>query len=167
MNERDLLQAGFRYALSLCHSRHDAEDFVQEAWLRLGRKTGSVRDKPLLFTAIRNLYIDHYRRGQRIAFTPLTEVTEMPSGDPPLDSRVTAKDLEAPLAALRPEEREALFLHVVEGYTAQEIADMTEQPRGTVLSLIYRAKRKLHKEITAALGGEPASRRGSGSRTHD
>ena len=47
------------------------------------------------------------------------------------------------LAALRPAERETLFLADVEGYTAQEIADLTGHPRGTVLSLIHRTHRKL------------------------
>lgn len=159
MNERDLLQAGFRYGFSLCHSRADAEDLVQEAWLRLHRKAAGVRDKSLLFTVIRNLYFDRYRREKRIAFAPLTEVTQTPSGDSPLDGRVTAKDLEAPLAALRPQEREALFLQVVEGYTAKEIARMTERPRGTVLSLIHRAKTKLRKELAAALEEETGPRR--------
>lgn len=48
--------------------------------------------------------------------------------------------LEQALAQLRSIEREALFLAVVEGYTAQEIADLTQQGRGTVLSLIHGRK---------------------------
>ena len=47
------------------------------------------------------------------------------------------------LGTLRPDERETLFLAVVEGYTAQEIADMTQRPRGTILSLLHRTKEKL------------------------
>jgi DNA-directed RNA polymerase specialized sigma24 family protein len=35
---------------------------------------------------------------------------------------------------------EALFLHEVEGYSASEISPMTGQPRGTVLSLMHRAR---------------------------
>jgi RNA polymerase sigma-70 factor (ECF subfamily) len=49
------------------------------------------------------------------------------------------------LSELRPEEREALFLHEVEGYTASEISRMTGQPRGTVLSLMHRARERLLK----------------------
>lgn len=48
---------------------------------------------------------------------------------------------------LRSQEREALFLTAVEGYTAQEIADLTHQPRGTVLSLVHRAKQKIRRFV--------------------
>ena len=39
--------------------------------------------------------------------------------------------------------RELIFRHVVENYTAAEIAEMTGKPRGTILSAVHRAKRKL------------------------
>ncbi len=157
MDERDLLDAGFRYALSLRHVAHEAEDLVQEAWLRLYRKRGEVRDKRLLFKTIRNLFVDQYRRERLAVFEPLDGVTEVADGALLLDERVRAADLEGPLAGLRAEEREALFLHVVEGYTAREIASLTGRPRGTVLSLVHRAKRKLHAALSAAGAGNTAS----------
>jgi RNA polymerase sigma-70 factor (ECF subfamily) len=57
----------------------------------------------------------------------------------------TFGDIDALLSELRPEEREALFLHGVEGYTASEISRLTGQPRGTVLSLLHRARQRLLK----------------------
>jgi len=48
---------------------------------------------------------------------------------------------------LRPNEREALYLNAVEGYTAREIAKQTDMPRNTVLSLIFRARKKLAEII--------------------
>lgn len=60
----DLLQAGFRFALSLTHHTHDAEDLAQQAWLNLARRHGRVRGKGLLFQTIRNLFYDQYRRGK-------------------------------------------------------------------------------------------------------
>jgi DNA-directed RNA polymerase specialized sigma24 family protein len=47
------------------------------------------------------------------------------------------------LASIRPEEREAIYLNIVEGYTAQEIAEITETSRNSILSLIHRGKKKL------------------------
>jgi RNA polymerase sigma-70 factor (ECF subfamily) len=44
---------------------------------------------------------------------------------------------------LCPEEREALFLHEVEGYSASEISRMIGEPRGTVLSLMHRGRQRL------------------------
>ncbi len=155
MNDRDLLQAGYRYALSLRASAPDAEDLVQEAWYRLYRYNGRVGGKALLFTAIRNIWLDRWRREHVVAFEPLddadTVADESAGAD---DGRWTAHDLAGPLASLRGEEREALFLNAVEGYTAREIAAFTDRPRGTVLSLIHRAKRKLRRALEAKAAGE-------------
>ena len=54
-----------------------------------------------------------------------------------------AETLDRAFAKLRPEERETMYLAVVEEYTAQEIADMTNRPRGTILSLMHRTRKKL------------------------
>ncbi len=145
-----LLQAGFRYALSLCPERADAEDLVQEAWYRLVRRRGSVANRPLLLATIRHLYIDRYRRQRLVQFTPLEDVDEPVDPSRTLEALAAAKDLAKPLAKLRTQEREALFLHAVEGYSAAEIATLTRRSRNTVLSLIHRAKLKL----AHFLGGE-------------
>lgn len=165
MNDRDLLQAGFRYALSLRAGYQDAEDLVQEAWYRLHRHDGRVGSKSLLFTTIRNIHIDRYRRGRLVVFEPIDETGEVVDDGPNvLDARLAARDLEAPLAALRPEEREALFLMVVEGHTAQQVADFCGRSRGTVLSLIHRAKRKLRRALTADQGEDAAAAGSGGSK---
>lgn len=138
MDERALLQVGYRYALSLTHRREDAEDLVQDAWLKLGRK-GRPVDRGLLMAAVRSLFIDRYRRHRLAVFEPFDE-ERLPPVE--LGRQADGADLETALGQLRPEEREALFLHSVEGYTAQQIARFTGRPRGTVLSLIHRGKQK-------------------------
>ena len=143
LSAEELLQVGFQYAYALTHHHHDAEDLVQTAWLKLYQRYGAVTTKALFFTTIRNLYIDQYRRRQRVQFTALTsEHAHFPAaGDTAReDTEVT---LDQMLAQLRDIEREALFLHVVEGYSANEIATLTSKPRGTVLSLIHRGRQKL------------------------
>jgi len=164
MDERDLLRAGFRFALSLRAGHEDAEDLVQEAWYRLHRHDGRVGSKSLLFTTIRNIHIDRYRRGRLVVFEPLDEADEAADdGADVLDARLAARDLEAPLGALRPEEREALFLMVVEGHTAQQVADFTGRSRGTVLSLIHRAKQKVRRALAANPGSDTAATGSGGS----
>jgi RNA polymerase sigma-70 factor (ECF subfamily) len=138
MSEKDLLQAAYRYALSLAHHGADAEDLVQDAWLRLHQKHRRVT-RSLLFTTVRNLYIDQYRRNKLIIFEPFDEETTVTDADI-IPDHTTMQDLEPALAQLRPEEREAIFLNSVEGYTIQEIADFTARPRGTVLSLVHRGR---------------------------
>jgi len=137
----DILNSGYRYALSLCANRADAEDIVHDAWIRLDKRYGKKPEKSLLYTTVRNLYIDRYRRAQKIRFSEFEEQTYVPEGGS-FDA-ITSEEMNGFLKQLRDVEREAMYLSVVEGYTADEIAKMTSTARGTVLSLIHRSKIKL------------------------
>ncbi len=138
----ELVQFGYRYALSLNHSAHDAEDLVQEAWLRLCRRHGEVQSRAILYTTIRHLFIDRCRRAKIVAFESI-DATEADYPDSEITAPGTLDDVELLLGILRPGEREVIYLHHVEGHTAKEIGLLTGQPRGTVLSLLHRAYRKL------------------------
>lgn len=145
--DTQLLQAGYRYALSLTHHRQNAEDLIQDAWLKLCRRYGGVGSQAALFTTIRHLYIDQCRRAHVIAF----EVLDNDAHESPTVPQIlpgTTQDLQMLLGALRPAEREAIFLHHVHGHTAEEIAVLTAQPRGTVLSLLHRALEKLRRAVS-------------------
>lgn len=140
----DLLQSGYRYALALRCKNEDARDLVHEAWIRLNSQVIPLVNKSRLFRTIRNLYIDRYRREQLLVLEPLDEhLHVLCNATTVLERHVESADLEASLAKLRAPEREALFLNVVEGYTAAEIAKLTGRPRGTVLSHIHRARQKM------------------------
>lgn len=145
---RELLQCGFRYALSLTHDTSRAEDLLQEGWVSLLQAKGP-HQRGYLLTAIRSRFIDSYRREQLVVFEALTDANELGMENDMQHSRNEApifadkKMLNRALAKLRPAEREILFLADVEGYTAQEIADLTERPRGTILSLIRRTRGKM------------------------
>lgn len=147
MEYRDLLQQAYRYAYSLTRSTHDAEDLVQNAWVKLMASKGNVENKSLLFTTIRNLFIDNYRRNNLILIESLDDIVETHSelhAQEKVDySVLNNRDLESALAQLRAEENEAIFLSIVMGYTSAEIAEITDKSRNTVLSLISRGKMKL------------------------
>jgi RNA polymerase sigma-70 factor (ECF subfamily) len=149
-----LLDAGYRYSLSLTHDPAEAEDLVQDASLAV-LASGAAWERSYLFVTIRNRFIDRCRRNRRVSFVALEE------GDG--EGNIEDLDWEAPdvlreelldhaLGMLRVEEREALYLAIVEGYTADEIGRMTEHPRGTVLSLLYRAKKKLRALLEKEIG---------------
>lgn len=153
MNEVELLNAGYRYAWSLCGNRQDAEDLVQDAWCRLVKRYRRTPEKSLLFTTVRNIYIDSYRHNTRFPRISLqdhhlSEGTDYLSAVDSEDAFAEAESLQLQLNRLRDKEREALFLSVVEGYTAEEIALMTNSARGSVLSLLHRAKAKLRKWLS-------------------
>ena len=140
------MQSGYRYALSLTHHGHDAEDLLQEAWLNLCRRYGAASSRAALYTTIRNLFIDRCRRNRVIAFDSMEEMAQ-PLPAPPTLPPGTSGDVEELLGQLRPGEREAVYLHYIEGHTAEEVGAITRQPRGTVLSLLHRALKKLQQAV--------------------
>lgn len=152
----ELLDAAYRYALSLTHDATEAEDLVQDAAVAL-LATGKSWDRPYVFATVRNRFIDRYRRRNKALFVSLDQddnaaddVDELAWEAPDV---LATGALEQALAALRVDEREAIFLSLVEGYTAEEIGTLTDRPRGTILSLLHRAKKRLRQ----LLGGNGLS----------
>ena len=142
-----------RYAYSFTKDWHDAEDLVQQAWLRLKKKYLEVTSRALLFRAIRNLYIDGSRRKKIVRFEPIENAYDLGS----TDSFGTESDLEEILNYLPPSERESLSLHIVEGYSVSEISAKIGKPRGTVLSHIYRVRQKLVEQFGHEFRGSHSS----------
>jgi RNA polymerase sigma-70 factor (ECF subfamily) len=150
---RELLRRGYRFALSLTHDRPRAEDLLQDAWVALLR-AGGPRSVAYLITAIRSRFVDQQRRS-------LIAPTESLDSRPRLADEIEAgfwreagngaiarATLERALALLRPEERAVLVLSAVEGYTAREIGELLDAPRGTVLSLMHRTRAKMRRWLS-------------------
>ncbi len=144
----EMLQRGYRYALALTHDAEMAQDILQEACLKISRRGGPWLIGYLL-TTIRNSHIDHLRRARKLQFDPIDDMDLIDD----IDIELTSFDpqLEAALAHLREDERELLYLSIVEGYSTSELADLAERPRGTILSTLHRAKQKLRKLLTQTI----------------
>lgn len=138
---KEAIQAGYRYGLALTHHHFEAEDLVQEAWMRILSRYGRLPARTVLYTTIRHIFIDRCRRSNIVTFESLEDHAEPTGRDE--DVPGGSLDLDVILAGLRSEEREALYLNAVEGLSAAEIADLTRQPRNTVLSLLHRGKRRI------------------------
>jgi len=150
-----LVQAGYRYALALTHHHYDAEDLVQQAWMKCHHRYGGVNNRTILYTTIRHLFYDQCRRGKRVIFASIEDHPEPQAGSHQ-DLTHASADLDLLLAGLRVEEREALYLNAVEGYTAREIAEQTGTPRNTILSHLHRARRKLAQALGCTSGAPEA-----------
>lgn len=152
-----------RTALGLCRNPTEAEDLVQETYLRAYRRFDSfVPDTNCLAwlrTILRNVFVNHVTRGRR----------EVPAGDacavergvaldafaaPPatpeeefflrvLDNRELARALDA----LPPSFWAVVRLADVEGRSYREIAELCELPVGTVMSRLFRARRRLRRAL--------------------
>ena len=134
------LQNGYRYALALIHDSQMAQDLLQTACLKISKR-GGPWEMPYIVTTIRNSYIDNLRRSRKLDFYPIDEEDLVGDVDMMLSS--FDPELESALAQLQEDVRELLYLSVVEEYSASELADLTQRPRGTILSILHRTKRTL------------------------
>lgn len=161
------LDAVYRFALRLSGSPDQAQDLVQDTFLRAFKAwdqyTPGTQCKSWLFTICRNLYLRQWERGQRHDQI-LAENTrpEASSGEVvnPLWSAVADVDPEGRFfesivdeEVLRaiddlPEDfRTVVVLSDVEGLSYQEISELLGVPVGTVKSRIFRGRRQLQKVL--------------------
>lgn len=146
----------YRYCCALTGDDASAYDLLQdglERYLRRGASRGHP-DQPeaMLRRILRNRFIDLRRvdRGGRHDCLDDQHEHQLSLGFHGLDDMlILRQDLERLWARLAPLERELLHLWAVDGYTAQEVADLLGEPRGTVLSRIHRLRRRLASERAA------------------
>jgi len=148
---KDLMRQGYRYACSLTHNPAHAEDLLHDAWIAVLNANGP-QNKPYLFTSIRNLFLNQHKREKLVPFVSFDEIineTELQSDEsdePTLFAN--REELNSALKHLRAIEREIIFLYYIESYSTQEVADHTGLGKGTVCSLIFRARNKLKTHLS-------------------
>lgn len=146
----------FRLAYRLTANRADAEDLVQESYVRAlrslhGFTPGSV--DAWLRRIATNLFLDGARRRSRLRFDPFPEGAEerVPAiGDGPERSYEWAhldKDVAQALAALAPDYRAAVVLCDLEGYSYEEVSETLGIKLGTVRSRIHRGRTHLRQAL--------------------
>ena len=133
-------------AVRILGSRADADDIVQEAWLRLSRTDG-IDDLPAwLTTVVTRLCLDQLRQ-QRTRSVAEGQVPADPaSADPEADALLAEKAgdaMQVVLDALAPAERAAFVLHDVFGYAFDEISAVMGRSGTAVRQLASRARRKV------------------------
>lgn len=157
-----LLPDLYRYAYWLCRDRARAEDVVQETLVRAWRSLDALRDersaKPWLITILRRELARSYERVQ----PELVDIDDHELIGDRGDMGEQASDAVAvrrAMARLEPEYREPLVMQVLLGYSIEEIATVMEMNPATVLTRLFRARKKLAavlEQPDALLGAEGA-----------
>ncbi len=150
----------YAFALSLCGRVADAEDLVQETFLKAQKAFSSFEEgthiKAWLFTILRRLHIDSHRRAKA---RPTTQ------GEDELDACAAPPAAEAPRGDFGPEDvwraleqvpdpfRMAVRLRDVDGLTYDEIGRLLDIPPGTVMSRLHRGREWLRTLLVASKTG--------------
>jgi RNA polymerase sigma-70 factor, ECF subfamily len=152
-------------ALRLTRRPADAEDLVQDTYLKAFRASGQFERgtnlKAWLYTILHNTWRNRRRDASRDTVEVDSERVEaaaaMPGGPAAFDTpeRILMRDtldadLQAALDALPGAFREAVWLRDVEEFSYAEIASMLEVPIGTVMSRISRGRRLLFEKLSPA-----------------
>ena len=153
----------FAVCLRVLRSPADAEDAVQETFVKLARSADGFRGEAKLSTWLyrvaRNVCTDRVRHDARRPATPVEDVaavSDEPDADDHLAARETAMAIQDALAHLDERSRTLLLLIAVDGLSYAEAAEVVDLPVGTVKSRVSRARVRLGELLA---GGSPESTR--------
>jgi len=150
------LDAAYNLARWLTGKDHDAEDIVQEAYLRAFQFFGSFHGadgRAWLLAIVRNTSYSWLEKSRRrplaASFDEAEHSAAMPVASPESDlaRKEDEQMLRQALENLPPEFREVIVLRELEGLTYQEIATIAARPLGTVMSRLARARQRLEESL--------------------
>jgi RNA polymerase sigma-70 factor (ECF subfamily) len=154
-------------ALRMTRNPSDAEDLVQETYLKAYRAFGSFKEgtnlKAWLYRILTNTFINSYRaRKRRPEQTDIDDVEDLylyrrlggleaasvgRSAEEEVLEHFTESDVKDAVEALPEQFRLAVLLADVEGFSYKEIADILDIPIGTVMSRLHRGRKALQKTL--------------------
>ena len=128
----------YRAALAILGDPQEAEDAVQDAFVKYLEKAPAELENPGAW--FMRVLVNGCKSRLRLAWRRVTELPDtLPAPSP------EEKEELAELWSLPPEERAAIHLFYYEGYSTEEIAQMTAVAPGTVRSRLSRARERLRK----------------------
>ena len=159
------LNSAFNLARHLTRNDQDAEDIVQEAYLRAFKFYGGFRGgdaRPWLLKIIRNTFYNWLQ--QRPEREPLDFDEDAVSGDQSfanpeeaLIQKTSRELLQRALETLPTYCREVLILRELEGMSYKDISEIVGVPTGTVMSRLSRGRARLRQSLAGSMNAKPAT----------
>ena len=155
----------FNFALKMTHNVKDAEDVVQDTYMRAFRFfhhfEPGTNCRAWLFRILKNVHINSYRKNQRIPDTVnWDQIEEFYDSVAPEDSirrhktpeeiffeSSVDRQVEQAIRDLPPEYRAVVVLNFAEDLSYREIAAVLDIPIGTVMSRLHRARKTLKVKL--------------------
>jgi len=151
----------YRLAYRFCGNPEDAEDLVQDLFVKLYPRCAELevveKLRPWLVTSLYRMFVDGTRRQKRspleliddeVAFyETASSGTESPDHELAEDQRID--QMQAAFQRLSEDHRVLLTLHDIEGYRLLELQKMLDVPVGTLKSRIHRARARMRKILEA------------------
>ena len=158
------LDAAYNLARWLTRNPQDAEDMVQEAYLRALRYFDGFRGgdaRAWLLAIVRNVCYSSLERKRGVLHQPLDEETPVEPSPANNPEKLLLKNLDARIVtgcveALPLEFREIVVMREMEELSYKEIAAASGLPIGTVMSRLARARKRLEDCLTSRLKGARA-----------
>ncbi len=143
------LDVVYRTALNCCKNPYDAEDVVQNTFMKLLEYQQTFQDdehirKWLIRVAVNESH-SLWRSFWKRKITPLDEITAAPEFSIPENS-----ELFYAVQKLPPRYRETIHLYYYEGYSVREISDLLRISEGAIRTRLMRARSKLKQELKGA-----------------
>ena len=156
------LGAAYNFVRWLLRDDSDAEDVVQETYLRAFRFFSGYHggdSRAWLLTIARNTcYTWLQQNRSRQLMNPIDDTPDAATDDADPETlllqRIDAELLRQALAELPIEFREVMVLREMEGLSYKEIAALAEVPIGTVMSRLARARKRLQQTLAGRLNQE-------------
>jgi RNA polymerase sigma-70 factor, ECF subfamily len=162
-----LMDGLYSAALRMTRNPADAEDLVQETYLKAYRAFHTFQEgtnlKAWLYRILTNTYINTYRaKKRRPDETDLEEVEDLylyrrlgglegatagRSAEEELLDHLTDSEVKDALESLPEQFRMAVLLADVEGFAYKEIAEILDIPIGTVMSRLHRGRKAMQKQL--------------------
>ena len=136
----------FRYAFFRIGRREDAEDVVQDAFLKIAATTTHIANpKAYLFRMVGNGCVDIIRKKDK--FSPLEERMPAPSLNDEVEAQEEAERINLLLSQLPEAQSEVIRLHIHANLKFTEIAELLEQPVTTIKSRFTSGIEKLRQKF--------------------